>query len=224
MSDAVALEADVQFGGTDQTFNMLAGRTLNRVLAEREMFVVASPLLADSNGVKIGKTMGNAINIDNPPNQLYGQIMSLPDDIIVPGLRLLTQMDLEEVAAIDQKLSSGDNPMEAKKRLAWLIVERYHGSSTADSAQSHFEHTVQAGEVPDEVEDRVLDRADWDIVELLVELGLVDSKSQARRLFDQGGVEVDNQRLTERNLHINDKILLKAGKRTYLNVHVAAEQ
>jgi tyrosyl-tRNA synthetase len=222
--DAVALQADVQFGGTDQTFNMLAGRTLNRILADREMFVVASPLLADSNGVKIGKTMGNAINIDNPPNELFGQMMSLPDEVIVPGLRLLTEVEDSEISSIDRQLTAGDNPMVAKKRLAWLLVERYHGASSADSAQSHFEHTVQSGEAPDEIEDRVIEQANWDIVDLLVELGLVDSKSQARRLFEQGGIEVDNQRLVERVVHINDKILLKAGKRTYVNVYIAHKE
>ncbi len=221
--DAVALEADVQFGGTDQIFNMLAGRTLNRVLADREMMVVAVPLLADGNGVKIGKTMGNAINIDNPPNELYGQMMSLPDEVIVPGLTLLTEAPEDEIAQTATRLKAGDNPMAAKKRLAWLIIEKYHGQSSADSAQSHFEHTVQGGSAPEQIEDRVLDRADWDIVDLLVELGLTDSKAQARRLFEQGGIEVDEQRLTERQVHIDDKILLKVGKRTYLNVHVSRE-
>jgi tyrosyl-tRNA synthetase len=219
--DAVALQADVQFGGTDQTFNMLAGRTLNRVLDNREMFVVASPLLADKNGVKIGKTMGNAINIDNPANELYGQMMSLPDEIIVPGLRLLTDLPEAEVTSTEQALGQGQNPMDFKKRLAWVVVEQYHGAGQADTAQAFFAQTVQGGEAPEEIEDRVLDQADWDVVDLLVDLGLTDSKSQARRLFEQGAIEVDGQRLTDRQLHLNSKMQLKVGKRQYLNLHLA---
>jgi tyrosyl-tRNA synthetase len=217
--DAVALKADVQFGGTDQTFNMLAGRTLNRVLENREMFVVANPLLADANGVKIGKTMGNAINIDNPPEELYGQIMSLPDEVIVPGLRLLTTAPEEEIEHAQKGIEGGANPMEWKKRLAWLIVERYHGESAANSAQEFFANTVQGGEVPEDIEDRVLDQAVWDIVELLPALGMTDSKSEARRLFDQGGIEIDGQKLVERDIVVGDNTLLKVGKRSFLRLH-----
>jgi tyrosyl-tRNA synthetase len=220
--DAVALQADVQFGGTDQIFNMLAGRTLNRVLAGREMHVIANPLLADSNGVKIGKTMGNAINIDNPPQELYGQMMSLPDEAIVPGLRLLTTCPLDEVARIAREIESGTNPMDAKKTLARLVVSRYHGAAAAESAQAHFEQTVQGGALPDTIEDRVVDRADWDMAELLLALGVCDSKGQARRLIEQGGVEVDGRKFSEKMFVINSPTIVKAGKRTYLRVHASA--
>jgi tyrosyl-tRNA synthetase len=219
--DAVALKADVQFGGTDQTFNMLAGRTLNRVLAGREMHVVASPLLADKNGIKIGKTMGNAINIDNPANELFGQLMSLPDEVIVPGLRLLTDVSSDELTAIEAALQAGDNPINYKKRLAWLMVEQYHGAGSAATSQAQFEQTVQGGAAPDEIEDRVLEQADWDIVDLLLALGLTDSKGQARRLFDQKAIEIDGIALADRQIHIQGKMLLKVGKRSYLNIHVS---
>lgn len=217
--DAVALKADVQFGGTDQIFNMLAGRTLNRVLENREMFVVANPLLADANGVKIGKTMGNAINIDNPAEELYGQIMSLPDEVIVPGLRLLTTAPEDEIEHAAKGIEAGANPMQWKKRLAWLIVERYHGEHVANSAQEFFAQTVQGGEIPQDIEDRVLDQAVWDVVELLPALGLTDSKSEARRLFEQGGIEVDGQKLAERDVVVGDNTLLKVGKRNFLRLH-----
>lgn len=219
--DAVALEADVQFGGTDQIFNMLAGRTLNRILADREMFVVANPLLTDAQGVKIGKTMGNAINIDNPPNELYGQIMSLPDEVIVPGLRLLTTVDTAEIAELETALRHGANPMDAKKRLAWLVVERYHGPSSADSSRAYFEQTVQGKEVPEDIEDRVVEQAEWDITDLLVALAITDSKGQAKRLLEQGGIEIDGRRIFDKHIIIPGSMLLKAGKRNYFRVYAS---
>lgn len=218
--DAVALKADVQFGGTDQIFNMLAGRTLNRVLDNREMFVVANPLLADSQGIKIGKTMGNAINIDNPPNELYGQMMSLPDDVIVSGMRLLTTAEMTEVDQVASEIESGANPMQYKKRLAWLIVERYHGDAAANAAQDHFAQTVQGGELPSEITEASINKAEWDVADLLVSLNLTDSKSQANRLLEQGGLELDGQRLSQKQISVQDGAILKVGKRQFIKLRL----
>lgn len=219
--DAVALKADVQFGGTDQLFNMLAGRTLNRVLASREMFVIANPLLADGQGIKIGKTMGNAINIDNPPNELYGQMMSLPDDTIVPGLRLLTTLDMTEIEKVVKDIESGTNPMNFKKHLAWLIVERYHGTDAADRAEAYFSQTVQGGQAPNQIEERVISQAEWLIDDLLVSLKLIESKSQANRLLGQGGIELDGQRLSQKQIHLHDGAILKVGKRQFVKLRLS---
>ena len=213
--DAVALEADVQIGGTDQTFNMLAGRTLNKVLRDKEMFVVATPLLADKNGVKIGKTQGNTINIDNPPQELYGQIMSLPDEIIVPGLTLLTDMPEEIIAGVKQQLQSGQNPMPLKKQLAGAIVAQYHGEAAATEAAAYFQQTVQSGEVPEEIEEHPVNESRWNILDLIIEAGMAESKSKARQLFNQGGVEWNGKRLIDLEVAVKDKALLKVGKRQY---------
>ena len=213
--DAVALEADIQIGGTDQTFNMLAGRTLNKALRDKEMFVVATPLLADKNGVKIGKTQGNAINIDNPPQELYGQIMSLPDEVIVPGLTLLTDTPDEIIAGVEQQLQSGQNPMPLKKQLAGAIVAQYHGEAAASEAAAHFQQTVQSGEVSDEVQEYTVSQAKWNVFDLIVEAGMAESKSKARQLFNQGGVEWNGKRLIDQEVTIKDKALLKVGKRQY---------
>jgi tyrosyl-tRNA synthetase len=147
--DAVALKADAQIGGTDQTFNMLAGRTLNKVLDNREMYVVVTPLLGDKEGVKIGKTQGNAINIDEEPHDFYGQIMSLPDVLIGPGFELLTDVEDGQLSDMAQALSAGQNPMTYKKLLAHTLTTMYHGPAAADSAQAHIEQTLQAGAAPE---------------------------------------------------------------------------
>jgi tyrosyl-tRNA synthetase len=149
-------------------------------------------------------------------------MMSLPDEAIVPGLRLLTTCPLDEVTRIAHEIESGTYPMDAKKTLARLVVSRYHGDAAAESAQEHFEQTVQGGALPDAIEDRVVDRADWDMAELLVALAVCDSKGQARRLIEQGGVEVDGRKFSEKMFTINSPTIVKAGKRTYLRVHASA--
>ena len=222
--DAVALEADIQIGGTDQTFNMLAGRTLNRILRQKEMFVLATPLLADKNGVKIGKTQGNAINIDNPANELFGQLMSLPDETIEPGLTYLTDMPEGEISLIHNALNGGENPMEFKKQLAFIVVESYHGKEVASEAADHFYKTVQQGQTPDEVEERVVDGAEWDILDLLMTLGATDSRSDARRLVQGGAVEIDGQRLESNHISLAESTLLKVGKRQYFKLHVSEQE
>ncbi len=218
--DAVALEADVQLGGTDQTFNMLAGRTLNRILRNKEMFVLTTPLLADGNGVKIGKTMGNAINIDNPANELFGQIMSLPDEVIVPGFTLLTEVPLTDIETIDQQLKDGANPIDFKKKLALTITAQYHDQLQADMAQTYFEQTVQNRQLPTELDQVATDQNHWDILDLLVNFQLVDSKSKARQLFDQGALELNGQKITDRQLDIPQPAILKYGKHQFVKIVV----
>jgi tyrosyl-tRNA synthetase len=190
--DAVALKADVQFGGTDQTFNMLAGRTLNKALENREMFVVAHPLLADAKGVKIGKTMGNAINIDNPPNELYGQIMSLTDDVIVNGFRLLTELPMEDLTVIEDAIAKGQNPMRFKKQLAYMIVQQFSNQATADAAQEYFQQTVQNQEIPTDIDTTRLKHGQYRASSLVANTMIAKSlsNSELRRLWDQSGIEL----------------------------------
>lgn len=213
--DAVALEADVQIGGTDQTFNMLAGRTLNKSLRNKEMFVLATPLLADKSGKKIGKTQGNAINIDNAPEELYGQLMSLPDEVIVPGFKLLTDIDDAHIAQVTEQLQSGHNPMEFKKQLAQTIVAQYHGKPAAEAAELHFKHTVQDGHLPDQIDQIELSQKVWNIYDLLVETGMAQSKSKARTLVSQGSVELEGTQISDSTIQLQPESILKVGKRNY---------
>lgn len=219
--DAVMLEADVQIGGTDQTFNMLAGRTLNKALRDKEMLVLTVPLLADSKGVKVGKTQGNAINIDNPPNQLYGQIMSLSDDVIVPGLTLLTDIPTEVVEGVRQNIEQGQNPMPYKKQLAELIVAQYHGQSAAEAAARHFSQTVQANELPTDIPEYTVNTEQANILDVVVAANLADSKSKARTLLQQGALELNGQRLDQQQVTLATGDIIKAGKRNYVKIVVA---
>lgn len=218
--DAVALEADVQIGGTDQTFNMLAGRTLNKSLRNKEMFVLTTPLLADGSGKKIGKTAGNAINVNNPPQELYGQMMSLPDEVIVPGLTMLTDVPEEIIDTAAQQLEAGGNPMGLKKQLAHQVVCQYHGPESANQAAEHFGKTIQGNEIPTDIPTQKLAQKSWNIADLLVEIGLAESKSKARSLFNQGGVEINGKRALDHQIKLKPETIIKVGKRHYKKLYL----
>ncbi len=219
--DAIAMDVDIEMGGFDQLFNMSIGRHLIKAISGKDKLAVTTPLLADANGVKIGKTAGNAINIANPPEQLFGQIMSLSDDAIMPCFKLATLVPTSSLTDIEQKTQ--DNPMETKKQLAWEIVRMVQTEEKANFAKDYFEKTVQGGFMPEEIptfEISKLSQSELDIVSLLVETGLAPSKSHARRLVEQGAVKVDEQRFTD----INQKVIpqpnnvIRAGKRNFVEI------
>lgn len=219
--DSVAMDVDIEVGGQDQLFNMLVGRKLVKELNNKEKLVVCTPLLVDGEGKKMGKTEGNAINIINPPEQLFGQIMSLPDSAIMPCFKLATLVPTSSLTDIEQKIQ--DNPMETKKQLAWDIVRMVQTEEKANFAKDYFEKTVQGGFMPEEIptfEISKLSNSVLDIVSLLIETGLAPSKSHARRLVEQGAVEIDNQKISYPNHLITPQPnqIIKAGKRNYVKL------
>jgi len=151
--DSYFMDTDIQLGGTDQTFNMQAGRILQKDLRGKESFIIANGFLAGTDGRKMSKSWGNAIWLDDDPIEMYGKVMSLKDDLIINYFTLATSLSLEEIGQIEAKLKAGDNPMTFKKQLAHRVVTELHSSELADSAQKHFESTVQNKEIPDEVEE-----------------------------------------------------------------------
>ncbi len=204
--DSVAMDVDLEVGGTDQTFNMLAGRTLQRSLNNKEKFVVTVPLLADSNGVKIGKSEGNVIAITAAPADLYGKIMALGDDVIIQCFELCTDVPMETISEIKAQLTAGRNPKEAKMRLAREIVTMYHSADAAAQAEQEF-HTVFAEHGrPSDLPKKSIPET-TEALTALLELGLVENKSAAKRLFEQGGVKLNDQKV----LDWKSPLLLKAG-------------
>lgn len=214
--DSVAMEVDLEIGGSDQMFNMLVGRQLVRDYLQKSKFVMTTPLLTDSQGNKIGKTEGNAIALDDSPSDLYGKIMALPDDVIEKGLLWLTDVSEVEINAIATDLKHGKNPVPHKKRLAFEIVSQLHDIQTAEKAQTHFEDTIQKGNLPKDIPVVQLSDDDESMVNesLLVSLNLASSKSEAKRLIQQGGVTVNDTRIDlTKPVEVTDGMILKVGKR-----------
>ncbi|MBI3318771.1 MAG: tyrosine--tRNA ligase [Candidatus Omnitrophica bacterium] len=216
--DSVALKADVELGGSDQKFNLLLGRALQERFKQEPQVVLMVPLLLGTDGAqKMSKSLGNAIGITEPPKEMYGKVMSIPDSLLPSYFELLTDEDLGRAESL--------HPMEAKQRLARLIVSQFHGERQAQAAQEHFNQVFRKKELPSELAEfkiphSLLKEGKVWIVALLTESGLASSKAQARRLIQQGGVELDGKRLTdpESSYAIAPGIILKVGKRHFLKL------
>lgn len=188
--DSVEMQVDLEVGATDQTFNMLAGRKLAKEYLGKEKFVLTTPLLADSAGVKIGKSEGNVIAIGGKPENLYGQVMTLPDDITVKALEWCTSAPQPEVAEVARLAKTA--PRDAKMRLAFAMVREVQGDQAAREAEKHFVTVFQKKEVPENIEVRALpDMGARNIRNLLVDLGLASSTSEAQRLVTQKAVRLN---------------------------------
>lgn len=222
--DSVAMGVDLEIGGSDQTFNMLCGRQLVKDYLSKEKFVMTTPLLADASGRKIGKTEGNAIALTDSPEELYGKIMAFPDEVIAKAFEYLTSLPIEEIEKIAEEIQQGNNQMKHKKHLAHAIVAELNNIDAANTAQESFEKTVQRRELPTEIEEVTLSSNDEEIVDedMLVDLNLTSSKSEAKRLFEQGGIEVDGKKITDTktNIVVTDGMIVKIGKRKIIRLRV----
>ena len=216
--DSVAMNVDGELGGTDQTFNMLAGRTLMQALQGKEKVVFVTALLPGTDGRKMSKSYGNVIGVADPPYEIYARVMSLADDLLLTYYEMSTDLDEDALDEVRHALANGVNPMTLKKRLARYITARYSSEEAAARAEERFEREVQRHEAPEEVPSVPLERGGaWPIVELLVAAGLAASKGEARRLVDGGAVRLDDQPVRDRNatVDVRDGALLRAGKRSY---------
>ena len=223
--DAYTMETDVQVGGVDQLFNIMAGRHLQRAKGKRPLVAVCLPLLIGTDGhLKMSKSVGNSILIDEAPSEQYGKLMSITDDLIVNYFTLLTDVPNEELRAIEQGISDGSlHPMETKKRLALTIVAMLHSEDAAAAAQAEFERVFQQRQQPGETQDLVVPlgidgKARVEMSTLLSDAGLVASRSEARRLLQQGGVSVDEVRLTEPMVELREGAIVKLGRHRFYKV------
>jgi tyrosyl-tRNA synthetase len=219
--DSVALEADVEFGGTDQKFNILMGRDLQREFGQEPQVAIFTPLLVGIDGMqKMSKSLGNYVGITEPPNEMFGKLMSIPDDIMLQYFELCTDVPIPEIKQIEEGMASGKlHPMEVKKRLAREIVTIYHGPEAAIEAQREFERVFSARELPSEIPVVVIPKSAFKdgkvwIVRLLTTAGFASTNSEARRLVEQGAVTLNEQKITDVNteLPIYGGEILRVGK------------
>jgi len=213
--DSVAVHADVELGGTDQRFNLLAGRTLQMHFKQEPQDIIMNPLINGTDGRKMSSSWGNTINLLSEPNDMYGKVMSMQDSEIIPYFTICTRVPLEEVALITQQLQGGANPRDAKMRLAREIVALYHGEEAGIASQNAFIETFQKGVIPEEVQEVAKEYA-----ENLVALGVVASKSELTRLFEAGGVRnaQTGEKLEAFPTELAQPLVVKIGKRRFVKL------
>lgn len=223
--DSVALQADVELGGTDQKFNLLMGRNLQREYEQEAQVAVITPLLEGTDGVqKMSKSLGNYIGIDEPASQIFGKIMSISDDLMWRYYELLTDLTVNQIKLLREAASNGErHPRDLKAELAKTIIADFHSAEAATAADEEFVRRFRNKETPDEIEERTLPSnhpEGWDLPHLLVTVGLAESKAEARRLIQQGGVSVDGEKQVSVNSPTIWKpgmaVLLKVGKRRFV--------
>ncbi|SDC86507.1 MULTISPECIES: tyrosine--tRNA ligase [unclassified Candidatus Frackibacter] len=225
--DSVAIEADVELGGTDQKFNLLVGRDLQKEYGQDPQVIVMMPILEGLDGVKkMSKSLGNYIGINDKPSDMYGKVMSIPDKLLIRYFELLTDISLEELKDLKSGINNGEvHPMEAKKRLAKTIVIKYYDEAAAKEAAKEFERVFKEGKLPDdmpevEIKSDALEDGEMWIVKLVAATGLVDSNSQARRMIKQGAVKIDDEKYDKINLdvEVKDGMIVRIGKRRFAKI------
>jgi len=218
--DAVATRTDVQIGGTDQLFNLMAGRKLMEAFGLRPQIALTFPILVGTDGkLRMSKSTGNYIGINEPPDVMYGKVMSIPDEAMSNYMNLVTRWTPEYIAQIEADLKAGRlHPRDAKMRLAWEITSIFHGDEAANQAQEEFKRVFQQRELPAEMPEFCFQKP-TNIVELLTVAGLARSKSEARRLIQQGGVRIDGQPVTDIGAEIPPRIaVLQVGHRRFVRL------
>jgi tyrosyl-tRNA synthetase len=223
--DSVALQADVELGGTDQKFNLLMGRNLQREFAQEPQVILTTPLLEGLDGVnKMSKSLNNYIGIDEPPNEMFGKVMSISDDLMWKYYELLTNVSPSELSELRTKCESGaENPRNAKVDLAKMIIRDFHSPDEATAAEDEFNRRFVQKEIPDQIEEKKVGPGPFKLADLLAETGLASSRGEARRLIEQGGVKVNGDKASAANADISigsDGVLLQVGKRKFLKVSV----
>lgn len=223
--DSVSLESDIEIGGTDQTFNILMGRTLQSAFGFQDsQAAILMPLLEGLDGVqKMSKSLGNYIGIDEAPNDMFGKTMSIPDELMLKYYELSTMITNEELAALRQGLQDGTvHPRDAKVQLAKQYVSMYHGEEAAEQAEEHFITVFSKREMPDEIEqvtinEELLEEGGVSVSKLLVAIGFAASTSEARRSVTQGAVKLNSEKLLDPNAHIaiQSGDIIQAGKRKF---------
>jgi tyrosyl-tRNA synthetase len=222
--DSVAMDVDLELGGTDQTFNMMMGRTLQKIYNNREKWVLTTPIINGTDGRKMSKSYHNFIALTEKPDQMFGKLMSIQDKLIIEYLTLLTDMSLEEIEAIKQQIEQGVNPLQFKKQMAHLITTSLHDVPAANQAQASFEKTVQGDELPAQIPTIDLPQAEMRVLDLLQLCSSHLSNAQLKRLCEQGGVQLEpaGERLTDYNAQIKIQTdqVIRIGKRHYYQLKI----
>jgi tyrosyl-tRNA synthetase len=218
--DSIAIEADVEFGGTDQKFNILAGRELQSMLGQRPQDVLLVPLLPGLDGRKMSKSFGNTVDLHLPPEDMYGKLMSISDEMLMDYLTLVTDIPNDELAQIEADLRAGAvNPRDVKMRLGREVVGTIHSPEAAARAEAEFVRVFQRRELPTDMPEFAVPAGGINIVDLMLQAGLAASKSDARRLVQQGGVRLDDAAVGSIDFLVQPKAaILQVGKRRFLRL------
>ncbi len=211
--DSVAVKADVELGGTDQKFNLLAGRTLQRAYKQEPQDIITTNLILGTDGRKMSSSWGNTITVTDSANDMYGKVMAIPDNLIVSYLIHTTRVPMNEVNATAMRISNGDNPKNEKMKLAKELVRMYHGDKSAHEAEQYFISTFQKKEIPDEI--AAYNIAGKNIIDALIESKLAESKSEARRLIAEKGVKVNGEIVVALDVVIKSGAVIQKGKRFF---------
>lgn len=223
--DSVEIYADIELGGTDQTFNILMGRTLQGGLGKEKQISLFMPILEGLDGVeKMSKSLGNYIGIYEPAEVMFKKVMEIPDHLILRYFELVTDEHPDRIAKISNELSRGRNPRDCKLELAEIITRLYHGEAGVVKAKEYFQQVFQKGEIPEEMEEVRISKVNsslLDISNALFDKGIISSKSEFRRLVQQGGVQVNQERVVEieKNL-LNDNTVIRIGKKKFIRIIV----
>ncbi len=228
--DSVALESDIELGGTDQKFNLLMGRTLQKEYGKEQQVAIMLPLIEGLDGVqKMSKSLGNYIGIDEQPNEIYGKAMSIPDELMAKYYELATDINNDDLATLKQGLENGSvHPRDAKMNLAYTFVRMYHGVEAAEAAKNHFVTVFQQRALPDDIQEFVIEPAHLEngtigVIDLVSLLGFAASKSEARRSIQQGALKVNEQKLDDVNASIEPKDgdIVQVGKRKFAKLKLS---
>lgn len=227
--DSVALESDIELGGTDQKFNLLMGRTLQKEYGKDTQVAIMTPIIEGLDGVqKMSKSLGNYIGIDEAPNEIYGKAMSVPDELMTKYFELVTDLSLEELAELTEGLKSGAvHPRDAKMKLAHTLVRMYHGQGAADAAQEHFVTVFQQRALPEDIEEKEIPAAELDngkirLIKLLTLLGFAASNGEARRSIQQGAVKLNEEKISDPNAEVElaGGEIIQVGKRKFAKLSI----
>jgi len=226
--DSVALESDIELGGTDQKFNLLMGRTLQKEFGQQPQIAIMTPLLEGLDGVKkMSKSLGNYIGIDEDPKDIYGKAMSIADELMLKYFELVTDVSIDELAELKQGLDNGNiHPRDAKMKLAFNLVEKYYNTQTAIEAQDHFKSVFQNNQLPSDIEVKELSAEILDgegrvwIAKLIHELGLVGSSGEGKRMVTQGAVKINEEKIDDVNMMVTPKsdMIIQVGKRKFAKI------
>lgn len=213
--DSVMMDIDIEVGGNDQLFNMLAGRDMVRNHLDKEKLVIAGKLLTTSGGDKMGKSEGNMIKLSDSAQEIFGKVMSFTDEQILGGFELLTTATMDEVKIIENRISDGENPMILKKELAYKLTSELKSDTEAQNAQEYFETVFQNKSIDTDIAEITLDKDEYLLSDLITLLDMAPSKSQARRLVEQGAVKIDEEKVSDWQMiiHLTQPLVIKVGKK-----------
>lgn len=214
--DSVAMDVDGEVGGNDQTFNMLAGRDLMSELKGKNKFVLTTKLLVDSSGKKMGKTSGNAVSLNQTPEDMFGKVMSWSDDMIVKGMEICTRMDIAEVKKAEKELGSGGNPRDYKMILAFETVKTFLGEAAAQKGKEYFISTFSKKEIPVDIPELLPSKND--IITVLVESKICKSTSEARQNITQGGVKINEEKVDDIKAEVKKGDIVQKGSRFFVRI------